>query len=205
MYCNQDARDLMNYGFSLRSLSVDFIGPNVAAELIDNEGTGYDHQIYGYASYEARNTAIWSAEIPHHCGFELKINQDTHLKTNVAMCGTQTGMTGGGFGNLMDNNASGISYAANLTSIHGGMPMLRNCWQFPLEIGIPRKAAISAVIKPSEWCKSLMQTMKGPGAYPIRTESPPWTSNYKKIPFLYLIRVTLNGVRYIQQRGGYHA
>jgi hypothetical protein len=201
-YNNQDARDLMPYGFRLRYLSVSFVAPAVASELL--QATAAASQA-AWSTYSFLSNPIWQAEMPQHCGIELKINTDIHLKTTCAMCGSAAGLTGGGFGGMMLRPSAvlpGMRYAANLTAFSNGTPELENCWAFSSEIMIPTKAAVSVIVKPSEWARQLLRSMQGPGAYPIRKEG---SVDYGMHNVVYLLRVGLHGVRQLQQRGEYHA
>ncbi len=209
-YCNQDSRDLMPYGFYLKSITVDFIPPRIASEVVLNTNpyvTAPFTTPTGRNTYICENSPIFSAELPTHCGVELRINTDIHLKCSAAMCGSSCGPVGGGFGGLMlkgDASASnpGFPYSTNQTAFSQGIADLDNGWAFPVPISIPRKAAVCVTLKPSEWARELIKKMPGPGAYAINNQL---SEGYIYEPFLYIIRVGLHGVRLLQQRGEYHA
>lgn len=205
-YNNQDSRDLISYGFFLQRISVSFVGP-ATAEFADNATSTDMTDVQRWCTIEAQNSPIWTSELPQHCGIELRINTDIHLKANVAMIGSAAGGVGGGFGGAMNNTAytggSGIDYVSPVAQnvFSTGSPQIMNCWTFPVKIGIPRKAAVSVILKPNEWARNMLQTILGPGATPFLNQdnTHEWFYN------LYTIRVALHGIRLLQQRGEYHA
>jgi hypothetical protein len=187
-YNNQETRDQTAWGYLLRAIGVQFFAPPSAIQIDDD-------------SYqEGLHSPIWEADLPIHSSLTLQINQDDYLKINSQMVGAGVGPTFGGYGQYGTLSVSGTGVAQGAQTI--GEPMLRNMWHFPDPIGIPRRAAISARIKFSEYARQLLQALTGPHSHQFYT---PAFAGTVLIPAFFGIRVILVGQRLVQQRGELHA
>lgn len=187
-YNNQETRDQTAWGYLLRAIGVQFFAPPSAIQIDDN-----NYQ-------ESLHSSLWSADLPIHSSLTLSINQDDYLKVNTQMCGAGIGPTFGGYGQYGTLSVSGTGVAQG--SQTNGESMLKNMWHFPDPIGIPRRAAISAKIKFSEYGRRLLQALRGPHSHQFY--GPAYAQAIKLYSF-FGIRVILVGQRLVQQRGELHA
>lgn len=191
-YCNLDVRDQFAFAFLLKHISVNFFCPYITTQVQNTDNN----------FLEPFQSAFWSGELPQHCGLTLKINQDEHLKANCLELGAGPTPVGGGAGQGFVEQAPFATQPAMLGTLGQGVSTLDNAWEFPRPIGIPRKAAVSVVITPSEWARQNLQWRHGPYSYTFLDDEV--TANFKS-PVMFGIRVTLHGNRLVQPRGSYRA
>jgi hypothetical protein len=197
-YNNQDTRDQLAWAYELYGINIHFFAPQIASQERQADTTLIGNREYIH-------TALWEADIPRHCGFELKINQDIRLEAASLMPGagggpvasgyTPLGLAGGG-GFAHDVEGASILTAGGQSEEHVTVQ-----FSFPRPIGIPRKCSIALTIKPNEYARRLITQLGGPYFYS-------WYDNQDRIqttPVAFGIRCTLRGARLVQQRGALHA
>ncbi|MDD5547236.1 MAG: hypothetical protein PHO67_08805 [Candidatus Omnitrophica bacterium] len=195
-YTNLETRDQVAWPFTVNSLCVHFFAPSAAFQH-------YTTTIINLNVWNSMFSALWEADIPKHMGLEFLVNQDTKLRINALMPGSGGGPIVGGYGSLASQDGS-VSPAASMPwSVHSGSQgnaHIKANYVFPEPVEIPVKAAIAVKLIPSEYCRRLLQALPGPHTFPAPNDI---SVNY--LPTFYGIRVTLHGVRYVQQRGEAHA
>jgi hypothetical protein len=189
-YNNQDTRDQTSFGYLLKNLSVSFFTPYVS-QVQDGEST----------AVEVFHNAIWCAEMPQNSSVSLRVNQDEHLNCNAMMLGSGPGPVGGGVGQgFFGADTESVAVMAHTQ----GVGDIDNPWSFPIPLGIPRRAAISVVVRPSEWMRRYLLALTGPYNYNFVTAISPAIVR-AKFPVMFGIRVTMHGMRLVQPRGAYRA
>lgn len=192
-YCNLDSIDTMSFGYLLRGISCKFFAPTVATLIDDRTNWVVD----------AHQGAFFTAEMARHCGFKLRVNQDYLLKCNAFMPGGGDGPTFGGFGQLF-NNLGGENYddSPGMFASNFSTPEDKGYWIFPKPIGIPRRASVSVIVEPNQFCKEILADFLGPYHYDFLNT----TLDGRYLPSgIYGIRVGFYGNRLVQQRGQLHA
>ena len=186
-------RDQLAWAYVLNGLTVHFFAPQIA--------TQYHSQAPGSQQSELLHSALWEACLPRHCGLEFKLNQDIKLEINAMMPGSGCGPIAGGYGLQDPTMLNDVPYKPTFAAGSQSTPSSKVSFYFANPIGIPRKCAISATIRPNEYARRLLQTMGGPFFY--RWQNLTGVETFK--PCAFGIRVTLLGSRLVQQRGQLHA
>lgn len=192
-YCNLETRDQCPWPFLIRQLNIHFFAPQFAAQL-ELPGT---HNLW-----EMKHTPIWEADLPRHFGVEVKVNTDIKLEAAVMMPGSGGGPVGGGYGSYGTEAGGPETSPLVYNSGSQGVAHRSNGFKFPIPIDVPKKAALSVTLYPSEYGRRLLQAMAGPFDYTF-----PNTAGTAMITpaAVFGIRVTLHGTRGVQQRGEAHA
>lgn len=195
---NQDTRDTAAFGMRITRVGIRWIVPAVADSLEEKTPTPYYFHNFDKGP-------SWSAILPHHAGFILRVQQDEKLKCKAAMLSSGIGLVLGGWG----QGGEALHFAPDTWSMthsamhagNMGFPHIQNQFAFPEVIDIPRRAAISAEIIFSDYARNLLQHMTGPGF--MNT----WESDIKRgePSAVFAIQVIISGRRLIQQRGQLHA
>lgn len=195
-YNNQDTRDTMNYGMKIFTVGVQFFSP--CTSLYKNvEGA-----VMGQSVTEQ---TIFATELPKHCSLRLNTNQDERLKINALMASAGIGAIGGGVaqGDRTDDTQVAFN-SPNVvkTNFNQGVSMLNNRWSFRNPIEIPRRANMSVTIKISEYGRQMLGAMVGPKNQPFQDVAHDGSVYFS--PGMCGIRVLINGMRFVQQRGQLH-
>ena len=193
-YNNQDTRDQTPYAYLLNRISCTFFAPQVATQA----------QTLVAGWQEPWHTPTWLAEMPQHASINLKVNQDEYLNANCLMVNSGNGPVGGGWGQRFVTvpMPGGGSEASAFSAMSQGVARLGNAWTYPIPLGIPRRAALSVVITFSEWARAKLQSLTGPYNYSFFDVGE---SSLALFPVMFGIRVSLHGMRLVQQRGDYAA
>lgn len=188
-YTNKDSKDTLPYPFWIKDVGIHFHAMPPYHSLPSGEGlpTALD-----VAEFNAGR--LFESEIPYHCGFIVKVKEDERLAHTVEYAPPGAGSFGYTAGAAVER----------IQSFNMGWPAMGNRFGFREEIGVPRNAVVSVVLKLSPYAKELLSNMPGPAVdLPLcDTASPPAIVKARRLS---LIRVTLNGAREVQQRGEYHA
>jgi hypothetical protein len=195
-YCNMDSIDKMTFVFLCRSIGVQFFAmPTVGKQTLDAHNAS-DEQA------EAAGLLLWCQEIAKHSSIILKINQDEKIVLNATMCPSGYGVAG-------DADARpGLVFSSVFTNWGNGKKELKNRWKFPVPVEIPRNQTISVKLEISAIGKEILRAMKGPSLMALNDDelgefaTPPTTPNL--IPAVVGVRVSLEGLRAVQQRGALH-
>jgi len=127
------------------------------------------------------------------------------LTIAAMMPGAGSGPVAGGYGQLADHgDGNSAAFPQSWDAGCQGVPDRRNGFVFPypVNIEIPAKAAISVTLKPSEYARRMLQTLAGPYNIPFQNTTLDGTVS----PGAFFgIRVTMHGIRGVQQRGEAHA
>ena len=192
-YCNLETRDQTPWPFTVRRINIHFFGPSISSQYIP----GPQNLI------EFKHTPIWQLELPRHFGVELSVNTDIRYQGNAMMPGSGAGPVGGGYGMLPGAPAGpDLGQPTAYDSGSQGVADRRNGFVFPVAIDIPKKAALSVTLKPSEYARRLLQTLAGPWNLEFSNAAQ---SDVITPGGFFGIRVTLHGIRGVQQRGEAHA
>jgi hypothetical protein len=191
--CNLETKDQMPFAYWANSIGVRFSAP-----LGINEPPHVEEgAISGVSNMSAH--AIFVQEVPLFAVLKLKVQQDEKLIHTCYLAPEGSGPFGiaGIVGAGVQGGNTSIG-AVGVTSLTQGYPSLPNRWPFPVPIGIPRGATMSAQIVFTDYCKELLKAMPGPSEYGF------YNSVASKIAACSTIRVSLFGNREVQQRGQIH-
>jgi hypothetical protein len=93
-------------------------------------------------------------------------------------------------------------YGHSTSTTAGGMGTDHLKYRWNLDnMGIPRRATLSVGLRFTEWVKTWLAAIWGPGANSFATRES--TDVY--IPSAFIMQVLIEGRRQVQQRGEYHA
>lgn len=194
-YTNLETRDQTPWPFQIHKINIAFFSPSIASQFV----FGPQNVI------EYKHSPLWEMELPRHFGVELAVNTDVRFNCNALMPGSGGGPVGGGYG-MLPGAPSGPDLAAPTcyATTTQGIADRRNGWTVPekLAIDVPWKAAISVTLKPSEYARRLLQAISGPHLLQFANAAQ---SDRTTPGAFFGIRVTLHGIRGVQQRGEAHA
>lgn len=194
-YNNQEARDQLPFALVAETLSIGFFAPS-AATLYGTPCVA--RPVKGRVDLLS---SWWENEVPQHSSAVFKTNQDERLKINCAMIPASYGPVG----NAMGQGDTSVIHGHSGTVNAGGMGTshLKYRWEFSAGgIGIPKRATMSVELRFTEWVKSWMATLWGPGNTEFATAPNP---TYVNVPSVFAIQCMVTGRRQVQQRGEYHA
>jgi len=194
-YTNLETRDQTPWPFQVHAINVAFFAPSIASQFVEgpNDVIEYKH------------SPLWEIELPRHFGLEFAVNTDVRFSCNALMPGSGAGPVGFGYG-MLSGAESGpdLDQPACYATTTQGVSDRRNGWSIPepLLIDVPWKAAISATLKPSEYARRMLQQFEGPHQLSFTNAA----QSAKITPSSFFgIRITLHGIRGVQQRGEAHA
>ena len=172
---------------------------------------------------EELHSAWWEGDLANHASLVFKTNQDERLKGPVTMFPPGYGPVGGGWGwgspagLALDRGGERTSWSipcattvTNLQTVQNGHPDIRQRWEFPIDLEVPKRANMSVVIKLSLYAKELLKAIPGPhwwewlDTVTVPIEGDPSVTKVVKAA-CFGVQCTINGERLIQQRGDYHA
>lgn len=203
-YCNMDSADNVDFAYKIFSIGVRFFAP-VNADSNNQIVVSPEKMNDG-------NTPWWLWELPKHCGFDFRIQQDTIIEDTCAAVPP-------GYGPRLGCGAQPIQDIADISDYNmtqwqavtgtNGEPCIDNRFSFgdnPIEV--PRNATIEANIYPSVYARTIMADLFGPHDAVLPAEegtTPPGQTDYISFGQRYGITVSLYGYRMVQQRGQYFA
>lgn len=196
-YCNLQSADSMDFAFICHSIGIAFMGPCSLDTLL----TAQDGAVPTYPDMTIGH--FWTSDVPHHCGVQLKIQQDVRAEG----CAIQLspGYGAGGGGAAFGHTDAAVPAHADIPFISNfvtqGLPILSNRFPLPVPIGIPRTASIEAVLYVSEFLRDVFANIGGPNEIYWNTSG---VNQYDGFPARYMIQFSLFGERLVQQRGQYH-
>ena len=206
-YTNKATVDRVDFAYDAFSLGVQFFAPGVRT---------LGALVGGDINYRDNYSAHWwESELPQHCAVQLKVQQDIVAEGNAMMFSPGYGATGSGASFEHEEiPATGPNGAVNAyyppvmnMSMTQGVPTLSNRMPFEDPIGIPRTGSMEVILTVSEYARDVLANMgagvlaTAPFNY-LLTTAPGTNAEF---PARYGIRVSLMGVRYVQQRAQYHA
>jgi len=185
-YNNQDTRDQTAFAIELQSIGMEFYAPSFS--LFTGGGT-LENELQHW----------WVRDLPNHCALVFSVNQDDRTKLVPPMLPSGTGPFGGVIGNGVNaSTANDVTYC----NVSAGWPdSHKRQFQYPTQMGIPRRAAIRARLEVSQYARDVMAQawdIAGTQYYSVN-----FGGTVKSAAFG--IRVILKGKRLVQQRGEYHA
>jgi hypothetical protein len=228
-YCNLQSAETMDFAYRLYSVGVRFWGPITGFEggtcgSPDFPSTQEVSFINSYLSH------FWKADMPHHVGFDFRVEQDYIIENNAYCVPPGHGYTGAGASwsdpvspqqptlPLDTGDPDQLVQRPQLISVvNQGVPVIGNRYNFKNPIEIPRGALIEARIILSPYIQYVLADVLGPLSYIFQircprvhclTDGPPatYTELYPTMfGTRYGITVSLVGERLVQQRGQYHA
>lgn len=207
-YTNKATVDRVDFAYDAFSLGVQFFAPGVRT-------LGYC--VTDIVHYRDNFSAHWwESELPQHCAVQLKVQQDIVSEGNAMIFSPGYGPAGSGASfehdliNAVPANGDPVNamYPPVMNwSMSQGMPVLSNRMDFEDPIGIPRTGSVEVIITVSEYARDVLANI-GAGiiATPLQyVFVEDTTPEFRHYPSRYGIRVSLLGVRYVQQRAQYHA
>lgn len=234
-YCNVQSGETMDFAYRCYSVGVRFWGPPSAFEVaprIDHDGDGmlpWGTELAGTGDDPYSLISVWGhqwkAEIPRHCSFEFKVEQDVIVEGPCMSFPPGHGIIGSGSAwsgpigrGVTDDLASAIFYEnidaddagedsiaqlpAHIHVTNQGHPRLGNRFNFvdadgnPQPILIPRAALFQASIKLSPYAQYLLNEAMGPLYYAFNRRCPR-ESNYGEAPNVTEVSpITWFGMRY---------
>jgi hypothetical protein len=195
-YCNMDSIDKMTFPFQVASIGVQWFGMPSVGKPTPNPWGESDEQA------EAAGLLLWVQELAKHCSLILKINQDEKIVLNCTMAPSGYGVAGD------VDISSPSSYASVFSTWGNGDKELTNRWKFPVPLDIPRNQTISCKLEFSSIGKRILSAMMGPGQLVAKDnemgqfETPAYLPTV--IDSVVGVRVSLEGHRFVQQRGALH-
>lgn len=211
-YNNQESRDQVPYAYIVESLSVGFFAASCATQ-ISSDTIPQDTTWIG--RHDAVS-AFWDTELPQHTSVIFRVNQDERLKGVCSIVPPNYGPVGGciGQGDLADPGSVGpppvpALGGGDFTVQAAGMGRahLKFRWEFPGGIGVPRRATVVVECRLTEWARTALAALWGPGYFIMRdwdSDETPTNPIAPKWSF-FGIQCLLTGRREVQQRGQYHA
>lgn len=202
-YCNLDSADNVDFVYKCYSIGVRFWGP-VSPDTI-NRITGSP---YGM---NENVLPFWLFDLPKHCGFDFKVQQDTIVENTCLATPPGYGPRIGGGAQPATETEAPYPNQTPWKIITGtnGEPVINNRFTFPSPISIPRNATIEANIYPAHYARYMMENLDGPESAVLPVEEannqPGLDADYFLIPNRFGITVSLYGYREVQQRGQYHS
>lgn len=194
-YTNLETRDQTAWPFTVNGITVHFFSPSAAFQ---HYTTTVQLQVWN-----SLFSALWEADVARHFGLEFWVNQDAKLRINAMMPGSGGGPVVGGYGGLGLEEGQQPTPGTIPWTVHAGgqgNATIKAHYAFPEPVEIPVKAAISVKLIPGEYVRRLLQALPGPHTFALGGfQGNPYVSCF------YGVRVTLNGIRYVQQRGEAHA
>lgn len=188
-YNNLETKDQMPYAFSLMSIGVSFEAPAQSEHVTASDPEAPAGPRLGNASEDI----LFVKEIPRHVGLRLRVRQDDKLLHTVQLAPEGAGI----YGVLQGAGGSGT-----ITGATNGMPQLGNRWTFPTPIGIPRGATYSVELELSEYARTVLGAMCGPTKWTWDCDGA--GTDLVEVPACASIRVSMVGVREVQQRNALH-
>lgn len=186
-YTNKDNKDSMPFVYYIQSIGVHMLS---APRLVALPAQATDADVA-----EMNSVRIFESLLPYHFGVILKIQEDEKLQSTVEY--TPPGM------GAYNYTAGATAQIVQMASM--GWPSLGNRFTFIDPIAVPRTATLTVSLKPSAYAKYILAHMVGPLNNLLLVDNPaaavpgPFSANENA-----LIRVTLNGMREVQQRGALH-
>jgi hypothetical protein len=184
-YCNFDSSDKMAFAYEIFALGILVAGPAVSGIKI-GESTP------SAANQTRPGDIFFASEVIRHSTFILKVGQDEKLVAPVSSLPAGEGIAG--LAKIFDdaNNTLGLA----LSNLGNGVPLKRNMWVFPKPIRVPRDRNISGTLVFSNYLRTSLAKCAGPGQL-LNSATGGYPDKY---PSASLIRVTMLGRRYVQQR-----
>lgn len=194
-YNNQEARDQLPFALVAETVSIGFFAPATSTQY------GTPCESFPVKGRIDMLSAWWETEIPQHASAIFKVNQDERLKINCAMVPPSYGPVGTALGQGDTSTINGQSASTHTAGM--GTPHLKYRWEFAAGgIGIPRRATMSVDVRFTEWVKTWLGSLWGPGNIEFVTAPTPL---YVQIPSCFMVQCMVTGRREVQQRGEYHA
>lgn len=184
-YCNFDSANKLPFVFHCYSIGLDIEAPLSLASV--DQGNPANTPTY--------SNLFFSGELAKHVGFILKVSQDEKLVQTGTLMPSGQGIAGwqNQYGNFAeDGNAA-------LSNLSVGVPEKNNRWKFAEPIAMPREVNIEGNLVFSEYAREALSSMYGPGT--VYAQEGISGSAY---PAYSQIRVTLYGMREVQQRNALH-
>lgn len=182
-YNNFDSKDKLPFVFECWSIGIEFSAPAIT----------YPPQGGGVTSDQSQSTLLFAQELPKHCGFILKLSQDEKLVQTALLAPSGQGVYG-----ASSDVASQATNAQLLQNVSAGVLDRNNRWKFAEPVLMPREVNLSGELVISEYGRSMLAKMIGPGDYWIQQDDG---ERYAAASY---IRVSMYGKREVQQRNALH-
>lgn len=181
MYNNMDSANKLPFAFHLHSIGVAFESPLVS---------------YGAPPVDqSPSDLFFASELPKHCGLILRISQDEKLVQTVAALPDGQGLSG--FTTMFPFQTvypTALEKPSAIKNVKFGNADHSCRWGFPQALQLPREVTFEVSIILSDYARSCLAKMSGPGTY-IHDVSGLVTT-----PAASLIRVSMYGTREVQLR-----
>lgn len=200
-YNNQQKSDTMDFAFELHSIGIAFKAPGtrILKLLVERDSWDVVGLNYGAAHF-------WEVDLPNHCGFQFKINQDIVAEGPAYDFPPGYGTQGGGSANQHTTKTHPQQAFCNYAGSQG-VPELSGRRWFENPIGIPNDALIEGVLIISDVARLTLNAGINPSGMWPNYGFPEDSGNplvVKNTPTRFMIQVSLLGKRLVQQRGAWH-
>ncbi len=200
---NQDARDVMPYGYYLESIGVRFFCPSMKTIREYNDAIPIPLQIIDVS--DDISAHIFCVDLPRHCTGVFQVQQDERLKAAAIMLPSGQGYSGDGYGQgapIASSAPPVMGTPGHYDSMVQGVPQNQCRWIWPEPIEIPRRATISFKLQYNEYAKAVLTQLNAWFCEGWKSSVDPEANATFKI--VAGIQVTLRGQRLAQQRGELH-
>jgi len=188
-YNSFDSAEQVSFAFKCYSIGLEWYAP------FSSEVT-YDEQVL--AESDNPNQQLWF-EMLRHASVRFQVGQDEKVLLNALGA-----PGGGGTAGIIANgvNAGIATYQYAYQTFSNGVAKLENRWAFEEPIEIPRSRNVAAWLTFSTYAKSLLARMAGPDY--ILTSTAELAEGGGLVPACYQMRLSLFGMREVQQRNELH-
>lgn len=178
-YNNLDSANKLPFAYHLTSIGVGFESPMIAYG--------------GPPTSQTPSDLFWAQEIPKHAALILRVSQDEKLVCSCMALPEGVGLAGFSAG-LESQAPTGATRPGAMHNIKVGSIDPRGRYGFKEPLRMPREVTYEVQIILSDYARMCLSRMSGPGDY-IHD-----VSGLVATPAASLIRVTMHGVREVQQR-----
>jgi len=212
MWCNLDARDSLPYGFLARKIGVRFTAATMTQLIKAGQPRGND---FGF-KWDDVSAQIFVIDLLRECSLSLNVSQDEKLKSVCHLLPSGKGIYGDGYGSgqsfklgTPEIPEKGEPLVSEVLPIDGpithydsmcnGIPELRNQFDWPIEIEIPKGCNLNVTLTFTEHAKEVLRALNLGWR---NTFIPTYIEGDRTyIGNEAAINVCLTGYRFVQQRG----
>lgn len=185
-YCNMDSANKMPYVYHLQSIGIAVEAPLASCA----------RDALPVAERTEASDLFFANDLINHLGFIFRVAQDEKMVTNARYLPSGEGIVGWG-GNQTETIGNQFLTSTTVTN---GVATNENRYPLPTPISIPREENIEGSLILSPYAREALAKMIGPGDWPCISQS----NIPDQKPQAALIRITLYGVREVQQRNALH-
>lgn len=200
-YTNMDTPGQLPFAFKAYSVGIEISAPAFAPVVsYSGDVEGVTGPVLDMASSAH---AVFAGELQKHASIRMQVSQDEKLVSTVQGCPSGAGVSGAF--NLDAPDALQGTEIGSVQTFSNGIPDIRNRFKFPIPVDIPRNHIFNVNLKFSRYAREILQRLSGPGRVMINTQpAVDFELEDATVPAVCMIRVSLFGIRYVQQRNQQH-